>query len=115
MRTIKYVLGGRPNCFADCIDYMDSHKLKSVHIELKTANEINEEVIIKKLLGFFTWSFNDMVVTYEEQFGGIIETESKERQNKSLFNANRRLERRIKDFEQFNIKLEGGEQRFSTF
>ena len=105
MRSISYLLGGKPRCFADCIDYMKNHNLKSVHVELKTSSETNEQIIIKRLLGFFTWDFNDLLVTYEEQFGGIIESESSKRQHISILNANRRLERRKKDFQKFSIDL----------
>ena len=112
MRSIRYICGGKPGCFADCIDYAKNHQLKGVRLELKTYNEITEEIILVRLSGFFTWDFNDLVITYEEQFGGIVETEGAERQEISLLNANRRLERRIKDFEQFNIELTNNEVRF---
>ena len=52
------------------------------------------------------------MVTYHEEFGGIVLTESPERQQKSLENANRRLERRLRDFEHFGIELECREVRF---
>ena len=112
MRSIGYILGGKPGCFADCLDYAKNQTLGGVKLELKTYNEIGEEIIIRRLSGFFTWDFKNTIVTYEEQFGGIVETEDTKRQEISLLNANRRLERRLKDFEQFNIELMNNEVRF---
>ena len=106
------MLGGKPNCFADCIDYKQNHTLKKVEVMLKAVSEINGQIIMQRLVSFFTWDFEDMVVTYEEQCGGIIEAESEERQSISLANANRRLERRLRDFKNFNIDIKGKEKKF---
>ena len=54
MRSLLYILGGEPRCFADCIDYMKHHKLKNVTIELKTVDETTDQFLIKRLVGFFT-------------------------------------------------------------
>lgn len=112
MRSIKYILGGNPGCFADCIDYAKNHPIKSIRLGLKTDNEITEEVILKRLVGFFTWEFENKIITYEELFGGIVESEGINRQKDSVVNANRRLNRRLKDFEQFNIEVLNNEVRF---
>jgi len=114
VRSIPYILGGKPRCFADCKDYMKGHDLKEVTVDLKTAEETAEHIFIKRLLGFFTWDFSDLIVTYEEQFGGIIPMEPEERQDASVKNANRRLGRRINDFKQAGIELKKSEQRFNT-
>ena len=93
---------------------MKSHTLNNVSLELKSSNEITEEVIIRKLLGYFTWNFKDLIVTYEEQMGGIVESETEERQAVSIVNANRRLERRVKDFNMFDISLINKKKQFTV-
>lgn len=107
-------MGGKPCCFADCVDYMKNHTLNTVSLDLKSSNEITEQIIIRKLLGYFTWNFVDLIVTYEEQLGGIVESETEERQAVSIVNANRRLERRVKDFNMFDINLVHKEKRFTV-
>jgi len=92
---------------------MKNHTLNNVSLELKSSYEITEEVIIRKLLGYFTWNFVDLIVTYEEQLGGIVESETEERQAVSIVNANRRLDRRVKDFNMFDINLVNKEKRYS--
>ena len=68
---------------------------------------------MRKLLGYFTWNYKDLIVTYEEQIGGIVESENKERQAVSILNANRRLDRRVKDFDMFDVNLINKEKRFT--
>ena len=113
MRSIIYVLGGKPCCFADCIDYMKNNKLINVSLDLKSSNEITENIIMRKLLGYFTWNYKDLIVTYEEQFGGIVESESEQRHAVSILNANRRLDRRVRDFNMFDINLINKDKRFT--
>lgn len=112
MRSLGYIMGGKPGSFADCVDHAARHRLKSVKMALKSCNDVGEALIIRRMLGFFTWEFEDLVVTYDEQFGGIVEAEDAERQGKSVENANRRLERRLRDFAEFKIEVNGDEARF---
>lgn len=93
---------------------LDEYKqMNNVRLDLKGSNEITEHIIIRKLFGYFTWNYKDLIVTYEEQFGGIVESEDTERQVISLLNANRRLDRRVRDFETFHINLINEEKRFT--
>ena len=112
MRSISYILGGEPSCFADCVDYLSGNELIEVTIELKSDDTTNQEILIRRFLGYFTWNFRNKVVTYHEQFGGIVLHEPVERQRTSIANANRRLERRLRDFEHFNIELQNCGSRF---
>jgi len=112
MRSISYLLTGEPSCFADCVDYLSDNELIRATVELKNDDTTNQQILIGRRLGDFTWHFRNRVVTYHEEVGGIVLTESPGRQQKSLENANRRLERRLRDFEHFGIDLEGHEARF---
>ncbi len=112
MRSISYILTGEPSCFADCIDYMSSNNLLRVTMELKSDETSNQQVLIRLLLGYFTWDFGNRVVTYHEQMGGIVLQEPVERQRLSVQNANRRLERRLADFAHYKIDVQNKEERF---
>ena len=112
MRSISYILTGEPSCFADCIDYKSSNELISVAVELKRDETSNQQVLIRLLLGYFTWDFGNRIVTYHEQLGGIVLQESPQRQRLSVDNANRRLERRLRDFEHYGIDVRNKQERF---
>lgn len=113
MRSVKYMLFKTPSCFADCVDYMMENKLLSVNLKLSRQQAVHEIMgVVERFLGVFTWTFENKTVQYEEVMGGIFATESVKRQELSVFNANRRLERRIRDFEQFAISLSETKERF---
>lgn len=112
MRSFSYILTGEPGCFADCIDYLSGNELIGVTIELKGDETTSQQVLVRLLLAYFTWDFRNRVVTYHEQLGGIVLHESPGRHRLSVENANRRLERRLRDFEDFNIDIQNKEARF---
>ncbi|HUV07373.1 MAG TPA: SLC13 family permease, partial [Spirochaetia bacterium] len=112
MRSLRYLTQGVPSAFADCVDYRQTHSLKEVRLDLKTENEIGQSIIILRLEGEFTWIFEDRTVVYSEIMGGIVEGEDEVRQERSLHNANRRLFRRIKDFENLGIDVTNSDVQF---
>ena len=105
MRSLSYVTKGVPTCFADCIDYVKSHVLQEVSLGLTSEDEFGETFLIEKLIAEFRWVFDDREVVYRESMGGIVEHEDEERHKRSIFNANRRLDRRKRDFAAFGIEL----------
>lgn len=112
MRSMSYILFGKPSCFADCIDYARGHRLVSVEVKLKAYDVVHENIPMRELSGFWIWNFEDTVVSYEEPYGGILSTEGEERQQLSLRNANRRLRRRLNDFAEFEIPVTGDDAVF---
>ncbi len=112
MRSIKYILGGEPKCFADCVDYARNHEVNHVTLALKERTDHSEEVIVHRLIGVFIWDFDDRVVTYEEEFGGAVEPEEDHRNELSRDNANRRLENRLEEFEHHDIPVKNADLRF---
>lgn len=105
-------MGGGPRCFADCVDYARNHELNKVTLALKERTDYSEAAIIDRLIGVYVWDFADLVVTYEENYGGVVEPEGEKRKELSRQNANRRLERRLRDFEEFGITVENDHLRF---
>ena len=108
-------MGSDPCCFADCKDYMKRNNLEEVKLTLKRQNEylkFGYEEMITSLYAHFTWIFTDTIVNYKEHLGAIVHTESPERQDESLKNANRRLNRRILDFQDADIELINSNAKF---
>jgi sodium-dependent dicarboxylate transporter 2/3/5 len=112
VRSIQYLTHAIPANFSDCVDYMSTHELKEVSLSLETENDFGQNIIIVRLLARFCWLFSDRTVEYSEVMGGIVEHEKAARQQKSIINANFRLEKRKKDFEELGIDLKNKELHF---
>lgn len=114
MRTVTYILTGRPRNRTDCIDYARKHGLRKISIELMTHEQVSEVFVTKTLFAAYVWVFEDSVVTYEETYGRCFQHEPYEQQCVSIDNANRRLGRAIENLhERTGRSIEGEDQRFS--
>ena len=113
MRSLSYILTGRPRNRTDCIDYAQTHAPKKISIEPMTQEDVTEAFIAKTLFVTYIWVFEDMVVTYEETYGRCFQHETPARQRTSIDNANRRLDRALENLrERTGRSIEGQEARF---
>jgi len=113
MRSISYILTGRPTNRTDCIDHSQTHTLRKISIELMTHEEASEAFIAKTIFASYVWVFEDLVVTYEETYGRCFQHEPYERQCISIDNANRRLAMALENLRQRTGKaIEGQDARF---
>lgn len=113
MRSLSYILTGRPNNRTDCIDHAQAHTLRKVSIELMTHEELSEAFIARTLFAAYIWVFEGLVVTYEETYGRCFQHEPHARQCLSIDNANRRLTRALENLrERTGRSIEGEEARF---
>jgi hypothetical protein len=112
MRSLHYVLGGKPANFDDCIDLAD--QTVPTGVELKAVvREIVSELCIYNLLSCeFLWHFPEQDICYEESFGGCFYHESEQRQMRSVDNANMRLVRRIDRLRELHIPVRVAENVF---
>jgi len=103
MRSLQYVLWGKPGNFDDCIDL--AHKTMPRGVEFKSVvREFASELYVCKSLSCeFLWHFPEQDICYEESFGGCFAHESEQRQRRSVDNANMRLANRINRLRELNI------------
>ena len=113
MRSLSYVLTGRPHNRTDCIDYARQHKPRSIRVELMTNENVSAEFIARNLFATYIWVFEELAVTYEEAYGRCFQHESYERQCVSIDNANRRLAKALENLrERSGMTIEGADARF---
>ena len=113
MRSLSYVLTGRPHNRTDCIDYAQNHKPRSIRIELMTNENVSNEFVAKNLFVTYIWTFEEMVVTYEEAYGRCFQHEPYDRQCVSIDNANRRLARALENLrDRTGVPIEGDQTPF---
>ena len=112
MRSLPYVLWGKPGNFDDCIDL--AHKTMPTGVECKpVVREIASELYICHYLCCeFLWHFPEQDICYEESFGGCFSHESEQRQMRSVDNANMRLANRINRLRELNIPVSVAENVF---
>ena len=113
MRTITYILTGRPRNRTDCIDYAQTHRAKKISAELMASETVSEAFVARNLYATYIWVFAEFVVTYEEVYGRCFQHEPAARQRVSIDNANRRLERALENLRQrTGMAIEGDDARF---
>ncbi len=113
MRSLSYILTGRPGNRTDCIDHARTHPPRKISIELMTQEILSEAFIAKTLFVTYVWVFESLVVTYEETYGRCFQHETHERQCVSIDNANRRLTKALENLqERTGMSIEGQDARF---
>ena len=113
MRSLSYVLTGRPRNRTDCIDYAQTHELKKVSVELLSHEDVNEAFVGNVLFAAYVWVFANTVVTYEETYGRCFQHEPLDRQHVGIDNANRRLAKALENLrERIGRPVEGQDARF---
>jgi len=112
MRSLPYVLWGKPGNFDDCIDLAHKTMPRGVEIKSVVREFASELYICTYLCGEFLWHFPGQDICYEEPFGGCFAHESEQRQMRSVDNANRRLANRIHRLRELNIPVNVTENVF---
>ncbi|MCK4275838.1 MAG: hypothetical protein KAX78_04950 [Phycisphaerae bacterium] len=113
MRSLTYILTGRPKTRTDCIDYMQTHTPKKISIELMSQEVLSEAFISKTLFATYVWVFKEEVVTYQEIYGRCFQHETYERQCVSIDNSNRRLVKALENLrERTGLSIESQDARF---
>lgn len=114
MRSITYVLGGRPGNLDDCIDYAARHPVQRVILELRAVEQVSEEYVLHRLIATWVWVYADTAATFDASYGGCFQHEPPERQQISVERANARLTRDLEAVARDlpEVAVEGGERRF---
>jgi len=112
MRSIKYVLKGKPQNLDDCLDFSHKETPQEGSLNLTADEYISEMYILNQLIGNYSWKFNNIIVRYKEIYGGCFCHEKEERQKLSIDNANRRLKDYLSKLENFGIDVIGKDKKF---
>ena len=115
MKSIRYLLGGKPHTMADCLDRALKDPPGKVTLELMTDESITEMHICQQFIGVYCWHFRCGVVRCHEVYGSVFLPCSQEDHRAALANANRRLRRRLNKLRARGIKVPGGETSFFQY
>ena len=116
MRSITYVLGGRPGNLDDCIDYAARHPLQRIILELRGVEQVSEDYVLRRLIATWVWVYADTAATFDVSYGGCFQHESPQRQRISIERANARLGRDLEIVARDlpGMLIEGGDRRFDA-
>ena len=118
-RSISYIFGGKPKNKHDCIDYASRYNLERIIVQLYKQEYVGDECICDYLKAIYVWIFDNVVVNYEEECGGVYSHEDLDRQLQSVLNANNRFDRTIEAIKEDlknlgidNVEIEGAKRKF---
>ncbi|MBL8994155.1 MAG: hypothetical protein JNM63_12505 [Spirochaetia bacterium] len=114
MRSIGYVMGGRPSNLDDCFDQAKKKKPKGVSLELAANESVSQMFLVNRLNALFIWDFGEFRTVCEENLGGCFAHEGEERQKLSLENANERLAELLKKITKRGFKVAHHKKRFDA-
>ena len=112
MRSIQYMVFGKPCNMDDCLDLSNTLITKSVSLRLDLDEIICEMYVARRLKGIFIWEYTINTVRVDQDFGGIFSHESENKQKKWINKTNYKLQRTINKIESHHITVIGREQRF---
>lgn len=114
MRSISYVLGGRPGNLDDCIDYAARHPIQRIILELRGVEQVSEDYVLRRLIATWVWVYADTAATFDVSYGGCFQHESPQRQQISIERANARLSRDLATVARDvpGVLVEGDDRRF---
>ena len=112
MRSLRYILGGRPHTLDDCLDLTRSQPPGKVTLDLAVDEFVDDQGVLHQFVGGYRWEFVDLDTRCTEFYGGVFLPATKQQQRSSLAAANIKLQHRLKEIHGHGIEVIGTNQRF---
>ena len=112
MKSIRYILGGRPHTLDDCLDLARSRPPGKVTLDLGVDEFVTDLRILHQFVGTYRWEFAPRGVRCEELYGGVFLPATERQQRSSLAAANAGLQRRLEEIQGQGIEVVGASRRF---
>ena len=111
MKSLRYVLGGRPHTIDDCLDLACSQLPDKIILKATTEDSIREIHILRQFVGTYQWQFADCRISCSEVYGCVFLPAREQEQKSSLAAANAKLQRRLQEIQQCTIEVGGADRR----
>lgn len=112
MRSLWYLVTGRPLNLDDCLDLAGSQTVSEVSMELRLYESFREMFSLIQYAVRLTWVFGTREITHEKILVGHIDFKG-EIKEASIEKANHCLEQYLGQIERMRICVHGGKQRFT--
>ena len=113
MRSLRYILGGRPHNFDDCVDLARTRHPSRVRLQPIAEEWITELFVRHELVGEFCWEFSYGRCCCRACCGGCFADDPPSRRDARIRQANRRLRRRVQQLTAIGVEVLGAEARFT--
>ena len=112
MRSLRYILGGRPHTLDDCLDFASDHPPFSVTLDVTMDEFAIELCVLREFVGIYEWQFENLAVCCAEAYGEVRLPAREQDEESAVAAANAKLNRRLAQIHGRGIKVLGDEKRF---
>ena len=112
MRSVRYILGGRPHTLDDCLDRARSQPPERVTLDVTMDELVGDVRILRQFVAAYQWEFPDSDLRCCEVCASVFLPASSQEQRSSLAAANAKLRWRLDEIQQRGIEVVGAERRF---
>ena len=112
MKSLRYILGGRPHTIDDCLDHARSQPPEKLTFEATTDEFVGELHILQQFVGTYQWQFADKHIYCSEIYGAVSLPAREQERRFSLAAANAKLQRRLEEIQRCGIEVSGADRRF---
>ncbi|MGE4489214.1 MAG: hypothetical protein AB7E95_06705 [Kiritimatiellales bacterium] len=112
MKSIPYLLTGKPTRLDDCLDLAkNASSAPTVALSLKNPVSVRLNDILTQLVGIYRWTLGDKDVEIEVIYGGLFMLNEQSR-SRTLEHANRRLAGDLSRLTDQGIAITGSARQF---
>ena len=113
MRSVMYMLGGKPRNLDDSIDHAAKSRPVRVRVRLGMEESITEFFIRQEFIGQFDWVFPEMVCHCRDYYGYLSQDDPPHVRASVIEQANAKLQRRLARISELGVPVEmEGKERF---
>ena len=112
MRSLTYLIGGKPRSLADCVDFAGRLRPEKVILNLETNHQIYGSRVISHFVAEFVWQGQTRDRTCEMCLGRVRLNENEMRLRKAIDNVNRRLREVLEELDNMQLPLTAAARRF---
>ena len=112
MKSLRYVLGGRPHTLADCLDLAVTRRPERVTLDLTMDEFVGDLLVVHQLVGSYRWEFSGREIGCKEMYGCVSLPATEREQKSCLAGADAKLQRRLEELRRRGIDVDGAERTF---
>ena len=112
MKSLRYILGGRPHTLDDCLALASSRRPGKVTLDLSVDELVGDLGVLRQFVGTYRWEFADRDIGCSEIYGGVSLPATVQEQMSSVAAANAKLQRRLERMDGQGIEVVCAGRRF---
>jgi len=103
MKTVNYLLGGKPHSIDDCLDLCRAEKPERVTLEVGCENKFLDFDLFRRLFLRSTWYLPRGNFSCVTTLGGYLLSETRQKKQTAIEKANKRLQSQLTKIQETGI------------